>query len=394
MTDILPDSGATVPYRLRLPGPTAIPDRVLKAASRPIIAHRGPEFLARFRSIQQRLLPVLGRSGIPPFLFASTGIGAMEAAVVNVAGPGSRVLITTNGQWGPVFRRLAETIGAEVDEVVSGRGDPIDLDGVRRALGEKAYDAVLTVHSESSTGALTDLPAMGAIVGETEAVLVCDSVSGLGGAELRADAWGVDVVVSASQKALMCPPGLGIASISAKAWSVIEKDDRGPRSYFDFRRFRPMAEKGEPTYTAPVAMLNALDEALDMISDEGLGSVLSRHRRVNRALTAGLEAIGFSRFPTGEASPTLVVVRTPGGVDASALIDRLARGYNCIIAGTRFEDLKPQLVRIGTMGAVDAGDVLTDLHQIARALADIGHPVDGAAALAAAADHFNHPEAC
>jgi len=377
-------AGVALPYRLRLPGPTAVPDRVLQAASRPMLAHRGPEFLARFRAIQQRLQPILGRAGMPPFLFASTGIGAMESAVINLAGPGSRVLITTNGQWGPVFRRLAEAIGAEVDEVVSERGAPIDLDGVRRSLRERRYDAVLSVHSESSTGALTDLQALGEIVGESDAVLACDSVSGLGGAAMRADAWGVDVVVSASQKALMCPPGLGIASISEKAWALIERDDRGPRSYFDYRRFRPLAEKGEPTYTAPLAMLNALDEALTMIGEEGADAALDRHARLNAALTAGLEALGFSVFPTGAASPTLVVLRTPQGVAAPRLIAHLYERYNMVIAGTRFEDLKDRLVRIGTMGYVTDGDILTDIHQIARALADLGAGADEAGAMAAA----------
>ena len=382
-------AGVALPYRLRLPGPTAVPERVLKAAARPMLAHRGPEFLARFQAIQSRLQPILGRAGVPPFLFASTGIGAMESAVVNLAGPGRRVLITTNGQWGPVFRRLAEAIGAEVDEVVTERGAPIDLDGVRRALKDKAYDAVFTVHSESSTGALTDLKALGAIVGETDAVLACDSVSGLGGAEMRADEWGVDVVVSASQKALMCPPGLGIASISEKAWALIDRDDRGPRSYFDYRRFRPMAEKGEPTYTAPVAMLNALDEALTMIDEEGAAAALARHGRLNRALSAGLRTLGFSVFPTGTPSPTLVVAKTPEGVSAPALIDRLSDGYNAVIAGTRFEDLKDRLVRIGTMGYVTDGDILTDIHQIACAMTDLGRNADTAGALAAASSELS-----
>ncbi|WP_193185500.1 pyridoxal-phosphate-dependent aminotransferase family protein [Nisaea sediminum] len=377
-------SEATLPYRLRLPGPTAVPERVLQAAARPMIAHRGPEFLARFKSILDRLQPILGRSGIPPFVFASTGIGAMESAVVNVAGPGKRVLITTNGQWGPVFRRLAEGIGAEVDEVVSPLGAPVDLDGVRKALSEKDYAAVLTVHSESSTGALNDLKALGAIVGETDALLCCDSVSGLAGAEMRADAWGVDVVVSASQKCLMCPPGLGIASVSEKAWEVISRDDRGPRGYFDYRKFRPNSEKGEPTYTAPIAMLNALDESLTMIGETGLEETLARHKRLNRMLTAGLQALGFSLFPEGAPSPTLVVMRTPGGVSAPKLIACLQDHYNCAIAGTRFEELKESLVRIGTMGWVDETDIRTDLEQIAGALVDLDSAADIGTALSAA----------
>lgn len=386
MTIRFPISGDAVPYRLRLPGPTAVPERVLRAMARPVIAHRGPEFLARFRAIQAGLQQILGRAEARPFLFAATGIGSMESAVVNVAGPGKRVLIANNGQWGPVFKRLALAVGAEVDEVVTAPGEPVDLEGVERALAAKEYAAVLAVHSESSTGALTDLQALGAIVGRTPALLAVDSVSGLGGAEMRQDAWGVDVVVSASQKCLMGPPGLALASISDKAWAAIQGDDRGPRSYFDYRRFRPMAEKGEPTYTAPVAMLTALHEALAMIAEEGLDNVLARHRRLSAALTAGMRALGFTLFPKGTPSPTLVVMLTPEGIDAPALIDRLATGYNMIAAGTHFEDLKHRMVRIGTMGAVGDGDVLTDLHQLASAVRDLGARPDEGSALAAAAE--------
>lgn len=382
----LPLSGDAVPYRLRLPGPTTVPERVLRAMARPVIAHRGPEFLARFREIQAGLKPILGRAGAAPFLFASTGIGTMESAVVNVAGPGKRVLIANNGQWGPVFKRLALQIGAEVDEVVTAPGEPVDLEGVERALKAKEYAAVLAVHSESSTGALTDLKALGAIVAQTPALLAVDSVSGLGGAEMRQDEWGIDVVVSASQKCLMSPPGLGLASISDKAWAAIQGDDRGPRSYFDYRRFKPMADKGEPTYTAPVTMLTALHEALAMIAEQGLDAVLARHGRLSRALTAGMRALGFTPFPKGTPSPTLVVTLTPEGIDAPALIDRLAAGYNMIVAGTHFEHLKHRMVRVGTMGAVADGDVLSDLHALAAALRDMGGRPDEASALAAAAE--------
>lgn len=386
MTSRLPISGDAVPYRLRLPGPTAVPDRVLRALAQPMIAHRGPEFLARFRDIQARLKPILGHAGSAPHLFASTGIGAMESAVVNVAGPGQRVLIATNGQWGPVFRRLAEAVGAEVDEVVTPPGHAIDLEGIERALKAKAYAAVFGVHSESSTGVLTDLKALGAIVAQTPAVLAVDSVSALAGAEMRQDDWQVDVVVSASQKALMCPPGLGLASISAKGWETVQRDDRGPRSYYDYRRFRPNSEKGEPTYTAPVSMLTALHEALMMIGEEGLDATLARHRRLSSALAAGAVAMGFTLFPKSTPSPTLVVLETPEGIDATALIDRLAGGYNTIIAGTRFEDLKHRMIRIGTMGAISDGDVLTDLHHLAGAVRDLGGRPDEPAGLAAAAE--------
>jgi aspartate aminotransferase-like enzyme len=384
MNSRFPASGDTVAYRLRLPGPTAIPARVTQAMGRPVIAHRGSEFIALFSAVQERLMRILGRTGARPFIFSSSGIGAMEAAVVNTIGRGSRALICSNGQWGPVFRRLIEQVGGIAEEVTTPWGAPVDLDEVERRLKRGGYAAVFGVHSESSTGSLTDLKALGRIVARTDALLVVDSVSALAGAEMRQDEWGVDVVVSASQKCLMCPPGLGIASVSDKAWKVVAEEGPGPRSYFDFRRFRPLADKGEPTYTAAVSMFYALDEALTMIDEEGLDNALARHTRVNNALRAGAEAMGFRNFPSGLQSPTLVVLRTPAGVDATKLIARLSDGYNMVIAGTRSEEMKAELIRIGTMGAVSDGDVLTDLHQIASAIGDLGGSVDAAAGFKAA----------
>lgn len=388
MTELPIPTHSSLPYRLRLPGPTAVPDRVMRAAAKPIVAHRGSRFLPVFKDVLDRLHPIFGRgpSGIPPFVFASTGIGGMESAVVNVVAPGERFLVCTNGQWGPVFRRLIENVGGVVDEVVSPHGAPIDLDGVKSTLAGAGYTAVFAVHSESSTGALADLQALGAIVAETDAILVVDTVSGLAGAEMRADDWGVDVAVTGCQKALMSPPGLAIASVSEKAWRVIEKPDRGPRSYFDYRKFRPNSEKGEPTYTAPVAMLNALHEALLMIGEEGLENAIARHLMLSGALRAGMTGLGFSVFPTATPTPTCQVFYTPEGIDAPAFIKHMVEVYNTEFAATRLEEHKGRMVRIGTMGCVSEQDILGDIHLSARALADMGRPVDVAPALKAASE--------
>ncbi len=388
MTQLDLPTHSSLPYRIRLPGPTAVPERVMRAAARPIVAHRGSRFLPVFKDVLDRLHPIFGRGpdGIPPFVFASTGIGGMESAVVNVVAPGERFLVCTTGQWGPVFRRLIEGVGGIVDEVVSPYGGAIDLDGVGKALAATKYTAVFAIHSESSTGALGDLKALGAIVGKTDALLVVDTVSGLAGAEMQADAWGVDVAVTACQKALMSPPGLAIASVSPKAWAVIDKPNRGPRGYFDYRKFRPNSEKGEPTYTAPVAMLNALHEALVMIGEEGLENAIARHLRLSTALRAGFVELGFSVFPTTTPTPTCQVFYTPEGIDAEAYIALMAERYNTDYATTRLEEHKSRMVRIGTMGCVSEGDIFTDIHLTARALADMGGTGNVEAALKAASD--------
>jgi len=386
MTEPLPLPG--LPYRLRLPGPTVVPDRVLRAMGKPIVAHRGPQFLPLYQEVMSRLQTIFGRApdGIPPFIFASTGIGGMESAVVNVVAPGERVLVCTNGQWGPVFRRLIEAVGGVVDEVQCPYGGAIDLEAVESALKQTRYTAVFAIHSESSTGALADLQQLGGIVAETEAILVVDTVSGLAGAEMQADAWGVDIAVTGCQKALMTPPGLAIASVSDKAWGVIDKPDRGPRSYFDYRKFRPNAEKGEPTYTGPVAMIHALHEALQMIEEEGLDNALARHLRLSAALRAGFSALGFSVFPSTTPTPTCQVLYTPEGIDAPEFIGLMSSRYNTDYATTRLEQHKSRMVRIGTMGCVSEADILTDIHLTARAISDLGGRSDVAAALAAASD--------
>ncbi len=384
MSNRLPLPGHTIPYRLRLPGPTVVPERVLRAMAQPVEAHRGPAFLDRFRYSLDSLKAIVGRAGSRPFIFASSGVGAMEAGVVNALAPGETALICDNGQWAQVFKRLVEGLGAKAEMVTSPWGQGIDLAAVEARLRRGGVSAVFAVHSESSTGVLADLPALGAIVAPTDALLVVDSVSGAGGAVLDSDGWGIDILVTASQKCLMSPPGLGIASISDKGWVRIQQPDRGPRGYFDFRRFRPQAEAGEPTYTAPVAMVNALHQALTMIDEEGLENAIARHRRLNEALRAGALVLGFTPFHSAPPTPTVVVLNTPAGVNAEALIDHMARTFNTVIAGTYTEALKARMIRIGTMGCCSDGDVLADLGYLARALGALGHKADGEAALAAA----------
>jgi aspartate aminotransferase-like enzyme len=210
--------------------------------------------------------PILGTANQVMF-FGSSGTGVMEASLANVLGAGDRALVVSNGQFGERFLTIAENLGLATDAIEAPWGQTVSAEAVAQRLERADYRAVVAVHNESSTGAVTDLAALGAVVRQTPALLVVDSVSGLGGIEMRQDEWGVDVVVSASQKALMCPPGLGLASVSDKAWKAIEDDGGRARFYWDFRRARAAAAKGGTAFTTPVSLVAALREALRMIHE-------------------------------------------------------------------------------------------------------------------------------
>jgi len=198
--------------------------------------------------------------------------------------------------------------------------DPPDPDAIAARVKEKLFRAVVVIHNESATGVVADLAAIGAVLRETDALLVVDSVSGVGGVEMCMDDWGVDVLVTASQKSLMCPPGLAIAAVSEKAMRVIEAAQGIPRFFFDFRRAKAAADKNETPFTPPVSLIFGLREALAMIEEEGLPAVLRRHARLSAALRAGFVALGFPMFPAGNFSSTVTVGVVPEGLDGSTIV--------------------------------------------------------------------------
>ncbi len=376
-------------YRLRLPGPTEVPERIRRAMAQPVVSHRGPEFRALFRRAEELIQPILGtRNGV--LFFASSGTGMMEASLVNVLAPGERVLVVVNGQFGERFAAIARTMGACVDvfEVPWGLvAEPAEI-GSRARKAE--YRAVVVVHNESSTGVVSDLAGIGAVLRDLPTLLVVDSVSGLGGMEMRQDEWGVDIVVSSSQKALMCPPGMGLASLGPKAWDVVERADRLPRYYWDFRKTRAALEDDGTPFTTPVALMSALGEALAMIHEEGLDAVLERHRRLSAALRAGCEALGLRSFPEADQiSNTVVCLHVPQGLKGGDIVRGMYQRHRTVIAGSR-NKLEGTVIRIGTMGHVHEADILTDLLHLEDTLGSLGLPVTRGAGVAAAAEELGH----
>lgn len=371
-------------YRLRLPGPAAVPERVRAAIGQPVLNHRGPEFRAVLGECGAALRRIFGtRRDV--LLFASSGTGAMEAALANVLEPGSDVLVLENGQFGERFAAIAETLGARVDRLAIPWGEAPDPAVIAAQLRTRDYRAVVCVHNESSTGVLADLAGIGAAVRATPAVLIVDSVSGVGGVDMRMDEWGVDVLIAASQKALMCPPGLAFAALSEKAERIVDAARGVPRFFFDFRRMKSSLLKGETPFTPPVSLVLGLREATAMIEEEGLPAVLERHRRLSAALRAGCVALGLPMFPSAPIlSPTVTAARVPAGLDAAAIVRHMHARYNTVIAGQRTR-LSGRVIRFGTMGWVDDGDILTDLHHLECTLRDLGQAPPAGAGIAAAA---------
>ena len=270
------------------------------------------------------------------------------------------------------------------DKVSVPWGEAVDPAALSARLGQADYRAVVVVHNESSTGVVADLEAIGAAVRDTPALLIVDSVSGLGGIEIQQDRWGVDVLVSASQKALMCPPGLGLASISDKAWKIIDGPASGPRFYWDFRKARDNAVDGQTAFTPAVSLAGGLCEALRMIDEEGLPNVLARHARLAAALQAGGGALGFPIFTRSPIrSNTVTVFEVPEWGDGSAIVRHLYEHYGTVIAGAR-NKLRGKVIRFGTMGYIDDADIILDLMHLERTLEDLGCPVERGAAIVAA----------
>jgi aspartate aminotransferase-like enzyme len=370
-------------YRLRLPGPTTVPARVRAALAELMISHRGTEFREILAEIARQLQPIFGTSNAP-LLFGCSGTGVMEAALVNVLLPGESVLIVSNGQWGERFAAIGAAMGARVDTIDVPWGEDVEPDAVEARLKSRDYRALVYVHNESSTGVLGNLAPVGRLVRNRDTLFITDTVSGLGGVEMLQDQWGVDVAVSASQKCLMCPPGIGIASISEKAWPVIRRTGGAARFYLDFRRAADAWAKGETAFTPPVSLIRGLHTALQMIHGEGLANVLARHARLANALRTGVNALGLATFPSAKRlSNTLSVFRVPEGQDGKKIVRRLADKHGTIIAGAR-NKLDGKVIRIGTMGWIADGDILTDLHHLEDVLAELGYGFERGSGIAAA----------
>jgi len=366
---------------LMAPGPTPIPVEALLAMSRPILHHRAPEYEQIFSEVRDRL-KFLFQTSTEVLVFAASGTGAMEAAVVNTLSPGDKALVVRGGKFGERWGEICQAYGVNLEVIDVEWGDPVDPALIEAALKrDPSIKAVFVTHSETSTGTLNDLKAIAQIVSRTPALLIADVVTSLGVTDVQVDAWGIDVAAAGSQKGIMLPPGLAFCTVSDKAWGMVARS-KLPRFYFDFAAEKKNIEKNQNAFTPAVSLLVALRETLKLIQEEGLANVFARHDRLARATRAGATALGlelYSRAPT----PAVTAIKAPAGIDGGNIVKTLRTKHGITIAGGQSQ-LKGKIFRISHMGYVDTYDIVTAISALEITLSGLGYPVELGAGVKAA----------
>ena len=374
---------------LMTPGPTPVPPEVLLSQAKPMIHHRTPEYTEIFVSVIEDLKHIFQTEN-DCFVFASSGTGAMEAAVANLFSPKDKVIVTNNGKFGDRLVNIAQIYGLEVKELKYEWDQVVNPQDIKGLLDQdKDIKGVLVVQSETSTGILNDVKAIGELVRDHPAVFVVDSITGLGAVEVKTDEWHLDVVMSGSQKGLMLPPGLACLSVSDKAWQKV-KDSTLPKFYFSLEKAKKAFDKASPQnpFTPPVSLIVGLGEALKMMRQEGLDHIIRRHALLAEATRAGVEALGLELFAPPEGRGNAVTpVNVPDGVDGKRLVKIMSDEHGITIAGGQ-DHLKGKIFRVGHLGYVDKFDIITTLSGLEMTLAELGHPVGLGKGVAAAQKVF------
>jgi serine---pyruvate transaminase len=371
---------------LMAPGPTPVPPEVLAAGAEPVIHHRGPDFRELLKRCLARLREV-ARTTNDVLLFTASGSGAFESAVVNLLSPGDRVLVVIAGEFGERWASMATVYGADVQELRYAWGETPQPDDVRARLDETGADVVFVVHSETSTGVVCDLQALASAVREAGAVLVVDAVSSLAAVPVETDAWGLDVVVAGSQKALMTPPGLSLTTVSPAAWERCARTTT-PRFYFDWAKLHALLQAGSTPFTPAVSLVVALDKALELLLDEGLEAAFARHAALGRACREGAKAMGLDLFsPDEERSAIVTAILTPPGVDAREVVLALRDRFAITVAGAH-GDMGPKMLRIGHIGYYDVFDITTALAALETVLVERGSDVERGVAVTRALEAY------
>jgi len=359
---------------LLAPGPTPVPPEVLLAMARPMIHHRAPEFSELFGEVRENL-KWLFQTQNDVLILASSGTGGMEGAVGNFLSPGDKALVINGGKFGERWGKLCKTFGVQVTEIKVEWGQAVDPAAVAEALKkDPAIKAVFVQASETSTGVAHDTKALADIVRPLDGtILVVDAITALGVFDLKTDAWGLDVVITGSQKALMLPPGLAFVSVSDKAWQMAEKA-KNATFYFNFKKERESQVKNQTAYTPAVSMILGLQEVLKMLKAEGLEAVFTRHARLAHAMREGIKGAGLSLFPKKSPSDAVTAVSSPEGVDGQAIYRNLRVQYGITAAGGQ-DHLKGKIFRVSHMGYMDSFDVIMTVAAIEMVLKGLGHSV-------------------
>jgi aspartate aminotransferase-like enzyme len=371
---------------LLTPGPTPLPPQVCEAMSRPIIHHRTPQFQAILKEVTEGLKYVFQTQN-DVFILASSGTGAMEAAVANLLSAGDTALVVQAGKFGERWTELCKAYGVTAEVISVEWGKAVDPAQIQKSLkANPKIKVVFTTLCETSTGASSDIEAIGKIVKESDAVLVVDAISGLGAIDLKVDAWSVDVVVSGSQKGLMLPPGLGFISLSSKAMKLIEAS-KSPRYYFDLRKAKKAIDKTDTPFTPAITLIIALNEVLRMMKQDGLEFVFSRHRKMADATRAAVKALGLELFAPAAASDAVTAAVVPQGLDGEKLVKTMRDTYGVTIAGGQ-DEMKGKLIRIAHMGFIEELDIIAGISCLEKVLTQMGYKFQLGSGLKAAEEIF------
>ena len=376
---------------LMIPGPTPVPETVLKAIGRHPIGHRSGDFQEIVRRTTEQLQWLHQTSG-DVLVITGSGTAAMEAGMINTLSRGDRVLCGDNGKFGERWVKVARAYGLDVEVIKAEWGQPLDTEAFRSALEAdtaKEIRAVILTHSETSTGVINDLQTIcGHVKGHGTALTIADCVTSLGATDVPMDAWGIDVVASGSQKGYMLPPGLSFVAMSDRAWEAYDRSDL-PKFYLDLGPYRKTAAKNSNPFTPAVNLYFGLEAALGMMQSEGLDAIFTRHSRHRAAAQSGMKAIGMPLFAAeGHGSPAITAV-APEGIDAELLRKTVKERFDILLAGGQ-DHLKGKVFRIGHLGFVCDRDVLTAVSAIEATLQSLGlHQGKMGSGVAAAAEALN-----
>jgi aspartate aminotransferase-like enzyme len=378
--------------RLFTPGPTPILPAAQTAMASYAMHHRTADFRALFSRVLADMKDFIGTKN-DVLVLASSGTGVMEGSVSNLTSFGDKVLVLTAGKFGERWRDLAKAFGCVAEVVSVPYGETFSLDEVRRKLTPDVR-AVFVQATESSTGARHDVKGIADLTRKTDALLVVDAITGLGTTQFDVDGWGIDVIIGGSQKALMIPPGLAYCAISERAWKRMESA-KSPRYYFDFRRERKAAAKGESAYTPATSLFAALGAALDFVRQMGDGDLVAGRNALiaNAELAAkmtrsGAQALGLKLFAPSSPAAALTAIQSPAGIDSGAIVKQFRESFGAVVANGQGE-MKGQLFRIAHLGYYDYLDTIGILAALEHVLASVtGRTVEYGAAVRAAQEAY------